>query len=65
MEYLKIGNWNQKEENIRYREVQFYDWDGELCDEFEFNIFKRPYFFGLIGKNVGYGVLPQIVSQWG
>jgi hypothetical protein len=50
MEYEKTGNWQQHGEKIRYREVQFYDWDGELCHEFEFNVFKRPYFFGLIGK---------------
>ena len=50
MEYEKIGNWQHHGEKIRYREVQYYDWDGELCQEFEFNVFKRPYFFGLIGN---------------
>lgn len=50
MEYDEIGEWMELGSKIRYRKVLYYDFVGEPCIDFEFEIYKRPYFWGLIGK---------------
>ena len=51
MNYDKIGDWFNHKENIRSRTVEYTDpqW-GDKCLDYQFQIFKRPYFWGLIGK---------------
>jgi len=50
MKYDKVEKWVfTQEKKIRYRNVEYLDWDGIICYDIEFQIFKRPYFWGLIG----------------
>jgi len=50
MKYEKVGIWEYTlRKNIRYRKVM-YIWDGEEINDIEFQVFKRPYIWGLIGK---------------
>ena len=48
--YDKVGNWINVTEKIRYREVGYYEFNGDWAEDMEFEVFKRPYFWGLIGK---------------
>ena len=50
MHYTKEGNWIEPRDNVRYKLVEYFDFGGNKVQEYHFEIFKRPYFFGLIGK---------------
>jgi hypothetical protein len=50
MEKINRGEWQYQGEKIRFRSFSYYDWDGEYLTDYEFEIFKKPYFFGLLGK---------------
>lgn len=50
MDFEKKGKWINAEEKIRARKVEYTDPEVGKCIEAEFQVFKRPYFFGLIGK---------------
>lgn len=50
MNYDRIGDWYSHEEKIRSRTVEYKDpeW-GDKCLDYEFQVFKRPYLWGLVG----------------
>jgi hypothetical protein len=42
--------WSYPIAKVRFRKVKFTDYDGEVINEYEFQVFKRPYFWGTIGS---------------
>ena len=65
MEKINKGKWQYEGEKIRFRPFSYYDWDGEYVTDFEFQVFKRPYFFGLLGKRNGSGLSAPTQFRWG
>ena len=51
MEDFKYGEYEQVSDLIRVRTVEYDDpeW-GDECLDYCFEVFKRPFFWGLIGK---------------
>ena len=50
MKYTSTTSWVYPNIHIRNRRVEYYDFDGDLVEDIEFQIFKRPYLWGLLGK---------------
>ena len=45
MSYTHSTNWEYAKPNIRSRETEKFDPQGQLIRDYEFQIYKRPYFF--------------------
>jgi len=56
----KYGEWKKgvDEKRIRFRTVEYVDPDfHDECLDYQFEVFKRPYFFGWVGDRKWIGVI--------
>lgn len=52
IEYEETSEWqNGIEEKVRYRKLAHQNIDRSNVNDYEFQILKKPYFFGLVGKH--------------
>lgn len=44
------NKWVYVNEKIRFHVIKYYNWDNFLHNTYEFEVYKKPYFFGSFGK---------------
>ena len=50
MKYKTTLGWVYPQPYIRNRRIIYTDFEGDFSEDIEFQVFKKPYFFGLLGK---------------